>query len=97
MVVNPGETVVIKLRLSDVVPDRGVRLAISIACSQARHATRPTSSTPSIIPVALGDDERAVMRQALAGLLWSKQFYHYVVRDWLDGDPASACAAAASA
>jgi hypothetical protein len=32
-------------------------------------------------------DERRVMRQAYAGLLWSKQFYHYVVKDWLDGDP----------
>jgi hypothetical protein len=29
----------------------------------------------------------AVARQAYAGLLWSKQFYHYVVPDWLDGDP----------
>ena len=29
------------------------------------------------------------MRQAFAGLLWSKQFYHYVVKDWLKGDPAS--------
>ncbi|MEI6084490.1 MAG: glucosidase [Verrucomicrobiota bacterium] len=28
-----------------------------------------------------------VLRQAYAGLLWSKQFYHYIVRDWLDGDP----------
>ena len=28
------------------------------------------------------------MRQAFAGLLWSKQFYHYDVRDWLNGDPA---------
>ena len=28
------------------------------------------------------------MRQAFAGLLWSKQFYHFVVKDWLDGDPA---------
>ena len=27
------------------------------------------------------------MRQALAGLLWSKQYYHYVVRNWLTGDP----------
>ena len=26
------------------------------------------------------------MRQALGGMLWSKQFYHYVVRDWLNGD-----------
>jgi hypothetical protein len=28
------------------------------------------------------------MRQALAGLLWSKQFYHYDVKRWLRGDPA---------
>jgi hypothetical protein len=27
------------------------------------------------------------MRQAFAGLLWSKQFYHYIVLDWLQGDP----------
>src|SRR5439155_688852 len=30
----------------------------------------------------------AVVRQAYASLLWSKKFYHYVVRDWLEGDPA---------
>ena len=29
-----------------------------------------------------------VQRQAFAGLLWSKQFYHYVVERWLKGDPA---------
>ncbi|MBP6507192.1 MAG: hypothetical protein KA257_06470 [Opitutaceae bacterium] len=29
----------------------------------------------------------AVARQAFAGLLWSKQFYHYIVQDWLQGDP----------
>ena len=27
------------------------------------------------------------MRQSMAGLLWSKQFYHYVIKEWLDGDP----------
>jgi hypothetical protein len=32
-------------------------------------------------------EERAVARQGYAGLLWSKQFYHYVVKDWLEGDP----------
>ena len=36
----------------------------------------------------LSDDARSVQRQAFAGLLWSKQFYHYVVKDWVDGDPA---------
>ena len=41
----------------------------------------------TVIPTDLAPDARNVMRQALAGMLWSKQFYHYVVRDWLKGDP----------
>jgi hypothetical protein len=36
----------------------------------------------------LSDDAKMVQRQAFAGMLWSKQFYHYVIRDWLNGDPA---------
>ncbi len=39
-----------------------------------------------IIPPNLSLDEQNVMRQALAGMLWSKQFYHYVVKNWLEGD-----------
>ncbi|WP_139920830.1 glucosidase [Hymenobacter sp. DG01] len=34
-------------------------------------------------------DARSVQRQALAGMLWSKQFYYYDVAEWLKGDPAS--------
>ncbi|SFH89117.1 MGH1-like glycoside hydrolase domain-containing protein [Halpernia frigidisoli] len=34
------------------------------------------------------EDEKLVQRQAFAGLLWSKQFYHYNVEKWLKGDPA---------
>jgi mannosylglycerate hydrolase MGH1-like protein/glycosyl hydrolase family 63 len=41
----------------------------------------------SVTPEDLPPDSRNVMRQAFAGLLWSKQFYHYVVKDWLEGDP----------
>jgi hypothetical protein len=33
-------------------------------------------------------DERNVQRQAFAGMIWSKQFYNYDVRDWLAGDSA---------
>ena len=40
----------------------------------------------TVIPPDLSADAKGVMRQALAGMLWSKQFYHYVVRDWLKGD-----------
>ena len=38
------------------------------------------------LPKGLSEDQVRVARQAYAGLLWSKQFYHYIVRDWLDGD-----------
>jgi hypothetical protein len=40
------------------------------------------------VPAGLSDDAKNVQRQAFAGLLWSKQFYHFDVRTWLDGDPA---------
>ncbi|HUS08697.1 MAG TPA: hypothetical protein VMZ52_20500 [Bryobacteraceae bacterium] len=40
----------------------------------------------SVIPAGLSGDARNVMRQAFGGMMWSKQFYHYVVKDWLDGD-----------
>ncbi|MEE2937215.1 MAG: glucosidase [Planctomycetota bacterium] len=39
------------------------------------------------IPNTLSPDRRNIMRQAYAGLLWTKQFYHYSVNTWLDGDP----------
>jgi hypothetical protein len=37
---------------------------------------------------AMTAEEQHMARQAYAGLLWSKQFYHYTVKEWLDGDPA---------
>ncbi len=39
------------------------------------------------IPADISAAEKDVARQAYAGLLWSKQFYEYVVKDWLEGDP----------
>ena len=42
----------------------------------------------SRIPKELSNDAKAVMRQSFAGMLWSKQFYHYDVHTWLEGDPA---------
>jgi hypothetical protein len=39
-----------------------------------------------VIPESATPDQRKVMREAYAGLCWTKQFYHYIVEDWLDGD-----------
>jgi len=38
-------------------------------------------------PSSLSEDAKRVQRQAFAGLLWSKQYYHFIINDWLKGDP----------
>ena len=42
----------------------------------------------ALLPGHLSEEERRIARQCYAGLLWSKQFYHFSVKDWLEGDPA---------
>jgi hypothetical protein len=39
-----------------------------------------------VIPKELSPEEYLICRQGYAGLLWTKQFYHYVIKDWLAGD-----------
>ncbi|MFQ3671055.1 MAG: hypothetical protein SNJ84_06320 [Verrucomicrobiia bacterium] len=41
------------------------------------------------IPAGLSEERKGIARRAYAGLIWTEQFYHYVVRDWLTGDPNS--------
>src|SRR5260370_18347099 len=41
-----------------------------------------------LTPTGASHDEAMVLREALGGMLWTKQFYHYNVRRWLEGDPA---------
>ncbi len=38
----------------------------------------------SISPKSLNDDEKNVLRQALSGMLWSKQYYEYDIAKWLN-------------
>jgi hypothetical protein len=83
----PGETLVIKLRLTDAAPAHGIGAGFDDLF--ARRIREADEFYSDIVPAALPPDERTIMRQALAGLLWSKQFYHYIVREWLQGDPAS--------
>jgi hypothetical protein len=40
-----------------------------------------------VIPATLSPQQKLVSRQAYAGLLWSKQYYNYVVQTWMEGDP----------
>ncbi len=87
--IAPGETVSIRLRFTNVEWSSGqdpLRNDYDSIFTARQHEADEFYS--KITPHDLSKDGASVMRQALAGLLWSKQFYHYVVRDWLRGDPA---------
>ncbi len=83
----PGGAAVVRLRLSVEAeapaapfgPDFEATFAARIAESDEFHA--------HLVPAGATAAERQVLRQACAGLLWSKQLYHYDVATWLAGDP----------
>ncbi len=84
-----GGSAVLRLRLGRGAPDHARRAAF--ADFDAVFAQRKREADEffhELQPVALDADLRRIQRQALAGLMWSKQFFHYNVQQWLDGDPA---------
>jgi hypothetical protein len=87
---GPGKSITIRLRLTDnaVTPawqpfDAGFDRIF------AKRQQEADEFYSALIPPDLSADGRNIMRQAFAGLLWSKQFYHYDVSRWLRGDPTS--------
>jgi len=84
-----GETATIRLRLSDKDYKNRQEAFVNFENIFAARVHEADEFYQTVIPGYLSDDARLVMRQAFAGMLWSKQFYHYVVEQWLDGDPAT--------
>jgi len=86
--IGPGQSLTVRLRLTDgsIIDDvNGVGGDFADVFSRRQREADEFYTT--VIPESLSDDAKSVMRQAFAGMMWSKQFYHYVVRDWLSGDP----------
>ena len=81
-----GETVVIRMRLADS-NFKGKNAFGAFDKTFALRRREADEFYATIIPQDLSADAKNVMRQGFAGMLWSKQFYHYVVKDWLRGDP----------
>jgi Glycosyl hydrolase family 63 C-terminal domain len=87
--IKPGETLTVNLRLSSSI--NGGTLKAPFADFDSLFAQRREEADEFynvVIPPNLSVDERRVARQAIAGMLWTKQYFHYVVNDWLEGDPA---------
>ena len=84
LVIEPGATQTILLRLSAKQknnPFADAEKLFSTRIGEADEFYRAISTAQT-------EDERLVQRQALASLLWSKQFFNYDVDKWLQGDPA---------
>jgi mannosylglycerate hydrolase MGH1-like protein/glycosyl hydrolase family 63 len=82
--IEPGATHTVMLRLSpdqQTNPFAGAAELFATRIEEANEFYRQVSTDET-------EDERTVQRQALASLLWSKQFYYYDVDKWLRGDPA---------
>lgn len=86
--IGSGKTHAIRLRLTNKndVPDPLGDQFESIFDDRLKEADE---FYRSLSPFPLTEESRSIQRQAFAGMLWSKQFYHYVVEDWLKGDPST--------
>jgi Mannosylglycerate hydrolase MGH1-like glycoside hydrolase domain len=81
-----GEARSVRLRLTDVPPARDPFDREFDALVERRRG-EADEFYATVVPAVCSEDARAVARQAYAGMLWNKQFYHLDVKRWLAGDP----------
>jgi len=86
--VEPGETIELRLRLSDVGAETRVgTMTVEFDSVFAERKAEADAFYDELLPASATEDEKLVARQAFAGMIWCKQYYHYDVARWLDGDP----------
>ena len=87
--VEPGDTAELRLRLRPTTAEESPAAELGDGFSRvfARRRAEADEFYAELTPAAASADEGTVMRQAFAGMLWSKQLYYYDVARWLDGDP----------
>jgi hypothetical protein len=83
LTITPGECQVVRLRLSDAAPSKDGPFSDFDDVLKKRQK-EADEFYGTVIPSSLSADEANVMRQALAGMMWTKQFYHYDVDKWLE-------------
>jgi hypothetical protein len=92
LTISPGMNQIMRLRLSDVAPPalgdgnntRSGAFGLQFESTLKARRDEADAFYATVIPSSLSSDAANVMRQALAGMLWSKQFYHYDVDKWLE-------------
>jgi hypothetical protein len=81
--VPAGGSQTLRLRLSELAPGKTKAPFDDFDAVMQARRDEADEFYASVIPGSVGKDGANVMRQALAGMLWSKQFYNYDVDTWL--------------
>jgi glycogen debranching enzyme len=81
----PGESWTVSLRLCKSIQNQPFDAAFDQVFTD-RIVDADAFYQP-LFPASASDDLKRIQRQALAGLLWTKQYYHYDIPHWLRGDP----------
>jgi len=87
LTVGAGESRTLRLRLNEAAPAKGALAGVfGKSFDEVMQARQKEADEfySSVIPSSLDADAANVMRQALAGMLWTKQFYYYDVDKWLE-------------
>ena len=82
LTIPAGGSQVVRLRLTDAAPGPAP-FGSGFATIMATRRREADEFYATVIPSSFNEDQARVMRQALAGMLWSKQFFHYDVNKWL--------------
>ncbi|MCE9533178.1 MAG: glucosidase [Planctomycetes bacterium] len=84
LTVPAGQSKTVRLRLSEKAPDTANSFGTNFSKVLESRVKEANEFYADVIPSSLNADQKNVMRQALAGMLWSKQYYHYDVDKWLE-------------
>lgn len=84
---GPGESRTVLARLTGLKDDADLPPPIYIDEVLEQRRAEADRFYNGVQSVPLTADGTRIFRQAMAGLLWTKQFYHFVIEDWLKGDP----------
>ena len=86
LTLGPGATEVVRLRLTQAAPDTLRKPFATFDAMMSRRVKEADEFYDEVTPPSVkADRDRAnVMRQALAGMLWSKQYYYFDANQWLD-------------
>jgi hypothetical protein len=84
--VPAGQSVVVRFKLTNKIHNNGILDEEEFDNTISARKAEANAFYAQVANVPISDDMRNIQRQAFAGMLWSKQYYHFVYKRWIEGD-----------